>query len=62
MGRGVQRHEERKGEEAMSSTLAQLVAERERLIQALPTLERYLRRGYIERIRELDAMIRREQR
>ena len=46
----------------MSSTLAQLVAERERLIQMLPTLERHLRRGYIERIRELDAMIRREQR
>jgi hypothetical protein len=45
-----------------STTLAQLIAERERLIQALPTLERYLRRGYIERIRELDAMIRREQR
>ena len=46
----------------MSSTITQLIAERERLIQALPTLERYLRRGYLERIKQLDAMIHREQR
>ena len=46
----------------MSSTLTQLIAERERLIQMLPTLERHLRRGYLERIRQLDAMINREQR
>lgn len=46
----------------MSTTLAQLIAERERLIQMLPTLERHLRRGYLERIKQLDAMIYREQR
>ncbi len=46
----------------MSNTLAQLIAERERLIQMLPTLERHLRRGYLERIKQLDAMIYREQR
>ena len=46
----------------MSSTITQLIAERERLIQMLPTLERHLRRGYLERIRKLDAMIHREQR
>jgi hypothetical protein len=46
----------------MSSTITQLIAERERLIQMLPSLERHLRRGYLERIRQLDAMIHREQR
>jgi hypothetical protein len=46
----------------MSSTITQLIAERERLIQMLPSLERYLRRGYLERIKQLDAMIHREQR
>jgi hypothetical protein len=46
----------------MSSTITQLIAERERLIQMLPTLERHLRRGYLERIKQLDAMIHREQR